>query len=64
MKQEYNRVLARWKKAGSIETTLTEKSLPELHKISLRLAELLDVIQIYSEDEALKGFKEYFMEVS
>lgn len=57
MKREYNRLLGRWKKAESIESTLTEAALPELLKISRRLGELLDEIGFYVEEDALEGFK-------
>ena len=58
VKQEYNKLLARWKKAESIENELTTEHIKELTKISRELSNLLDTIINYTAPEALNGFEE------
>lgn len=57
LKREYNKLLARWKKAETVEASITtQKAFAELLKINRRLGKLLDEIGLYSEHEALNGF--------
>ena len=57
IKQEYNKLLARWKKA-EILTYLPEKHLEALKNLTIQLSEILDNIKNYTHEDAINGFKE------